>query len=282
MRGCADLFHFGDLVLTVLNDISNHDAGVVRRDTERFRRNQPEVELEARVRVPPVAQEIARRLGGTVRPAQKGSYPPVDFILEGRPAEIEWGMDRPYTRVLVNLSGTSAGLLQIYPENADRDLTRKFEGKLVRVGHRGIEQRFVLRSTPEGLASRLFKPERREALFSHIRRMPRWWEGRITLLNDETLVVFLPICLWKEASVLNLVGFVTAFVAALREEGWGVGVTWLDHRSEPGGICQVCGTGMSEGIVLCARCRTPHHGQCWRYLERCSTFACDGTSSVPA
>lgn len=42
----------------------------------------------------------------------------------------------------------------------------------------------------------------------------------------------------------------------------------------PGGICQICGTGMEERVVWCARCRTPHHRECWDYTGMCSTFGC--------
>jgi len=44
--------------------------------------------------------------------------------------------------------------------------------------------------------------------------------------------------------------------------------------STPGGTCQVCGTWMEERVVWCARCRTPHHRECWDYTGMCSTFGC--------
>ena len=47
------------------------------------------------------------------------------------------------------------------------------------------------------------------------------------------------------------------------------------------GVCQVCGTEMTEA-VLCARCRTPHHKECWEYMGRCSTFACGETGTLSA
>jgi hypothetical protein len=33
---------------------------------------------------------------------------------------------------------------------------------------------------------------------------------------------------------------------------------------------------MSEGVVVCRRCRTPHHLECWRYVGRCTTYGCAG------
>jgi len=40
------------------------------------------------------------------------------------------------------------------------------------------------------------------------------------------------------------------------------------------GECQVCGERMSSRTVYCAKCRTPHHEECWEYTGVCSTFAC--------
>jgi hypothetical protein len=41
-----------------------------------------------------------------------------------------------------------------------------------------------------------------------------------------------------------------------------------------GGQCQVCGSAMEERVVVCARCRTPHHEECWTYNGSCSTYGC--------
>lgn len=40
------------------------------------------------------------------------------------------------------------------------------------------------------------------------------------------------------------------------------------------GECQVCGEKMESRVVFCAKCRTPHHEECWSYVGQCSTFAC--------
>ncbi len=46
--------------------------------------------------------------------------------------------------------------------------------------------------------------------------------------------------------------------------------------------CQVCGEAIEQTtIVLCARCRTPHHQDCWSYGEGCSVYGCGGKDSLP-
>lgn len=41
-----------------------------------------------------------------------------------------------------------------------------------------------------------------------------------------------------------------------------------------GGECQVCGAAMQERVVFCAKCKTPHHEECWYYNGSCSTYGC--------
>jgi hypothetical protein len=41
--------------------------------------------------------------------------------------------------------------------------------------------------------------------------------------------------------------------------------------------CQICGEAMVRDIVLCRRCKTPHHRDCWHYAGNCSTYGCGET-----
>ena len=39
-------------------------------------------------------------------------------------------------------------------------------------------------------------------------------------------------------------------------------------------ICKVCGESIQHDLVYCRRCKTPHHGKCWRYIGACSVYGC--------
>ncbi len=39
-------------------------------------------------------------------------------------------------------------------------------------------------------------------------------------------------------------------------------------------VCQVCGEALGADIVLCRRCQTPHHLDCWCYFGGCSIYGC--------
>jgi hypothetical protein len=42
-------------------------------------------------------------------------------------------------------------------------------------------------------------------------------------------------------------------------------------------MCQVCGDSIDSDMVICRRCKTPHHQDCWNYFGRCSTYGCGET-----
>ncbi len=41
--------------------------------------------------------------------------------------------------------------------------------------------------------------------------------------------------------------------------------------------CGVCGENLTSEIVLCRRCQTPHHADCWQFTGCCSTYGCGCT-----
>lgn len=42
-------------------------------------------------------------------------------------------------------------------------------------------------------------------------------------------------------------------------------------------ICKVCGDDLDHEVVICHRCQTPHHRECWQYYGACSTYGCGET-----
>jgi hypothetical protein len=46
----------------------------------------------------------------------------------------------------------------------------------------------------------------------------------------------------------------------------------IDHAS-----CRVCGEELHNEIVICRRCQTPHHRDCWEYAGGCATYGCRET-----
>lgn len=44
--------------------------------------------------------------------------------------------------------------------------------------------------------------------------------------------------------------------------------------------CGVCGDALASDIVVCSRCNTPHHRDCWQYTGGCSTYGCGSRDCV--
>jgi sarcosine oxidase delta subunit len=40
--------------------------------------------------------------------------------------------------------------------------------------------------------------------------------------------------------------------------------------------CGVCGDNLASDLVVCRRCNTPHHRECWHYGGGCATYGCGG------
>jgi hypothetical protein len=52
-----------------------------------------------------------------------------------------------------------------------------------------------------------------------------------------------------------------------------------DWRAEPvvtlaAPLCPVCRSELGDDVILCWRCRTPHHRRCFRYTGECAVYAC--------
>ncbi len=262
------------LIHAIINSFS--DPGVTRQEEEGSGPQRETARRRADQRIPETAQRVAVKLRGTVQPHASGGYPFVRFTIQGHAAQVQWGISRPYTRVVVDMKDHSPGLLKIFPPTEAIDLTRRFGMKLVRVGNKSFDARFVVKSDPEDLSARVFAPEHRGRLLARIRLVPGWRGGRIDL-SRETFSLFVPTCIWRDSCVLNLVGAAAELVGRIREVESSSAITQVETAKVEGGECQVCGTEIREGSVSCARCRTPHHEECWRYLERCSTFGCGET-----
>ena len=47
-------------------------------------------------------------------------------------------------------------------------------------------------------------------------------------------------------------------------------------------LCKVCGVVIEdEPRTICARCKAPHHADCWEFIGGCSIFGCNGKVGLP-
>lgn len=53
-----------------------------------------------------------------------------------------------------------------------------------------------------------------------------------------------------------------------------VGVALEPVRTRAGSVCPVCGHPVTDALLACPSCRTPHHRECWGYFGGCAIFGC--------
>jgi hypothetical protein len=216
-------------------------------------------------------RRVAQRLGGTV---EGGA---IRFQSCGRTSRIEFAVAGPDgipgTGVEMDVRGRSPGVLTIFPEGFGAAFLKFFGVQDVVVGDRDFDALYMVKSNPESLAHHLFSPERRARVVACVRSLSPY--GSVLFdLGLNRLVVRVGAGLRREHEILSLAGAATEFLGYILETEAPGDIRWLESPEGKGGQCQVCGTEMRDRIVLCARCRTPHHEECWLYLGECSTFAC--------
>ncbi len=116
-----------------------------------------------------------------------------------------------------------------------------------------------------------------------LRQMPFGSPVEVLLLEDMLVVRKA----WSSVSPESAVRFVHQALT-FRDQLLLIGTGAIAFVDNPAPVniehakCQVCGEMIAqEDIVLCSRCRTPHHHDCWSYGEGCSVYGCGGKEPLP-
>jgi hypothetical protein len=228
-------------------------------------------------------QRVASRLGGVVDTGGVFSRTRMRFNLGGREAYIEvhaGSKNNPaYTRVCVDLRGRAPGTLHILPDGFGQSFLKMFGSQDIEIGDAAFDASFVIKATPESLAHTLFSPERRRSVIGAVYRIQNLGDPTIDL-DVGHLSVQVRAYVTEESGLMLLVKTAEEFVGFLLGKLADPGIHLGELRALSGGECPVCGTTMTERVVRCEACRTPHHAECWTYMGRCSTYGCRGTRAA--
>lgn len=233
-------------------------------------------------------RRVAQRLGGTFVEGGYFNRPALALRLDGRSARVEFfggsKNSSPYTKVIVNAGGASPGWLHILEEGFGQSFLKMFGAQDLEIGDREFDREYVIKATPAVLATRLFSPERRLEGMRIVRRIRGYSDGTFDL-DAHTVTVMVRQLLREESDLMNLITCAKDFATFVLGSTPSIEVcrgeiVMEEVRVAAGGECPVCGTAMTTGTVRCELCRTPHHAECWQYMGRCSTYACQGKRSV--
>jgi len=218
----------------------------------------------------------ASRLGGKVPEADGIGWRSLHFSIEGRPALLEYERGEQHlTRVRVSLARRSPGVLRLLRNSVAYANARFIGSPDLKVGAPAFDRAWYVTARPPSLATRIFSEDRRDQVIASVQRIASYDEPTIEISRD-TLIVRANGLLRRETQILDLAQTAIDFVGYLFRLGPEEGIAWVAAGDADPGLCPVCAAPMTEGVVHCDKCKTPHHEECWRYVGQCSTYACKG------
>jgi hypothetical protein len=229
--------------------------------------------LWRRVTIRRLVRTLTRHLGSAVEIGPDFSSLRWVGSRNGNAAAVTWSLDGPFTQASIRIDEGTPGTLRILP-NLRRG-GRLIGGRTIPTGHAGFDGQFLVRSEPPSLIPDLFKGERRDALAGTLMGLARAEYGRVILTRAD-LRILLPGILRRPEDLEALLSAAETAVQALRSMVREGGYAVLTVGAGSGGRCPVCLSGLDADVVLCARCRSPHHQGCWEYTRECALFACGG------
>ena len=228
-------------------------------------------------------RRIAARFGGTAFGARTFGEPWIELTLAGRKGRLEFDgggrYSQPWTRVTIDGRGVSPGTLHILKEGFGQMFLKLFGAQDISIGDPAFDRTYVIKATPESLARRLFSPERMRNVIGTVRRLEEFTDPTFDL-DLQVITVRVRDYLTTELALVNLIEAAQAFCGFLLQEPQATDIVLAEVQVVSAAACPVCGTPMTQGVVRCESCRTPHHGECWTYMGRCSTYACKGRRLV--
>ncbi|MBI2932227.1 MAG: hypothetical protein HYY16_11295 [Planctomycetes bacterium] len=181
-----------------------------------------------------------------------------------------------YTECAAQLPWTQ-GAMRVGTSDWCGPLEPFFGARDVRIGHPETDDRYVIQGAPETLPRRVLDEPTLDRLW-HLHAMGAG--PFLLVVRPSQLVVRVSRRLEAGPELQGFVDECFAIVSRLLslpdpESGTGAVVV------QPNAQCQVCGTTIEAADrVLCRKCRTAHHADCWAYNNGCSTFGCGERRSV--
>jgi len=229
-----------------------------------------------------VLQRIAQLYSGRLRPGPMYELPRLTFYHQGTPVKVEANYSAansgapPTYHLSVWYPWPNAALrLEVYPDRLWSQLRKLIGMRDIEVGEATFDRRFIISGNDPAEARSILSREVRELIT--LIQGPRY-DGDVYLrIFGGALMVAKRNAPGDYDSVLKLVELSLALYDAAVQLPLG-GIEFVDEAAiDPAApICQVCGESIDHPAIMCARCRTPHHRDCWHYFGGCSIYGCRG------
>lgn len=226
---------------------------------------------------------FAQRVGGTLTEGSLWTFPAVTFAHDGASALLDvyatGGKNSTlYTQLTFTFYHNSSFRCEISPEGFFQEIGKFFGMQDIEVGYRTFDDHFIVKSDDVEMVRNFLNAAVQQELIK-LKQLRR--NNHIYLsMNSSRLLI-------KKLSLLNRLEDLIAFyessgricdevMTLLGASGAGaiqiLDVSFDGVEATP--VCQVCGEEVTGNKVICRRCRTPHHRDCWEYNGGCSVYAC--------
>jgi hypothetical protein len=230
-------------------------------------------------------QALARRWNGRVHWGRLSAEPLFDLRIDGVPGEAlffadasaEWAGSR------VDFNWPTAPRLRVIPEDLATRLKRTFGATDLALGDPEFDAAFWVESSDPAWARDLLNPEVRRGLLA-LRGHSRPFQKLHLSLDVGTHGITLRVSRVISRDIAAFEAFIEAAISVLRRVRAlepTEGVLLQAVQIVVGSGCPVCGQSAGE-LMTCPKCRTPHHGDCWKYFGGCSIYGCEGRGRKPA
>lgn len=223
-------------------------------------------------------QLFAENRGGEMHSRLLFQSPKVSFTHHGARALLsiyDAGEDvrAPQTQLTYTVPEGWPYRLELTPQRRPDDASTDF-----RVGDPEFDPRYVIKATDASFARDFLDGAARQTV-EELRRLGG---------NDRIQVSMNPsrLMIRKEGVIANvddldaladLAGRLHDRIDLFWQRASGIEILDEPAPQSPGedAVCQICGSKIPADVrVLCRRCNTPHHKDCWEFNGRCSTYAC--------
>lgn len=231
-------------------------------------------------------RQMARALDGEYSQVGEWGMPRVVFRYkdaEGLVAIAQPGSDPRFQRTQLTFvrKGGFDDRIEIAPQRLASELLRARGIEDIEVGDADFDERYIVKGDPAGEAKAFLTPAVRAAI-DRVRRLGPD-DNVVVSLNPQRLrMEKAPPFLWLDHYLEMVLAAKELVDVATAITGGQGKVDIVETGAGETPVCQVCGGEVAADRVECARCATPHHGECWAFNGKCSTYGCGETKCTTA
>ena len=225
-----------------------------------------------------IYSRLAKHYGGYCDPGSWGTQPKVDFVHAGSHVVVDscsTGGKVASHFTQIHFRGLHPIVrCEVYPDGMWPRFKRLMGMEDIEIGSPDFDERYII-TGENSVALRDLLTAPLQIKIEHLRRLLGNNHIYVSFNKHELLVKKLSIIrdyyLLSKFTEQAIELYDQAILTAQK------GIEFVQSTSPPDvkeAVCQICGETIQTDAVLCRRCKTPHHRDCWEYYGACSTYGC--------